>query len=195
MLKIDVFENSFPLQINDNISMWLTTALDFKWRHLWHWISKLYNSFIMRISKAVSNEKWHIARPFPSGFNKHLKNTKLYSIQFLRTEMTSDPYGSYSLFQYSFVCFKCFIIHRLGDWNQSCTLSLLWGQFCTEKIHGELTMCIINEVKSGSTYTLLVPWIKNHLSSFKLGFLNIFSRQNLSRSELSLVLFLSQRYN
>ena len=40
---------------------------------------------------------------------KHLKHTKLYSIEFLRTEMTSDPsnyhreywpYGSYSLFQF-----------------------------------------------------------------------------------------------
>ena len=39
---------------------------------------------------------------------KHSKHTKLYSIEFLRTEMTSDPsnyhreyspYGSYSLFQ------------------------------------------------------------------------------------------------
>ena len=64
---------------------------------------------------------------------KHLKNTKLYSVEFLRTEMTSDPsnyhreyspYGSYSLFQfersdvisvlknsreYSFVFFKCLI--------------------------------------------------------------------------------------
>ena len=40
---------------------------------------------------------------------------------------------------------------------------------------------------------LLVPLIKNHLSSFKLGFLNIFSSQNVLRS-LSLVLFLLQRY-
>ena len=40
---------------------------------------------------------------------------------------------------------------------------------------------------------LLVPRIKNHLSSFELGFLNIFSRQNLLRS-LLLVLFLLQRY-
>ena len=40
---------------------------------------------------------------------------------------------------------------------------------------------------------LLVPQIKNHLSSLELGFLNIFSRQNLLRS-LSLVLFLLQRY-
>ena len=40
---------------------------------------------------------------------RHLKNTKLYSIEFLRTEMTSDssndhreysPYGSYSLLQF-----------------------------------------------------------------------------------------------
>ena len=66
---------------------------------------------------------------------KHLKNTKLYPIEFLRTEMTSDPsnyhreyspYGSYSLFQfeisdvisvvissieYSFVFFKCLRKH------------------------------------------------------------------------------------
>ena len=64
---------------------------------------------------------------------KHLKNTKLYSIEFWRTEMMSDPsnyhreyssYGSYSLFQlegsdvisvlknsieYSFVFFKCLV--------------------------------------------------------------------------------------
>ena len=42
-------------------------------------------------------------------YYKTLKNTKLYSIEFLRTEMTSDtsnyhreysPYGSYSLFQF-----------------------------------------------------------------------------------------------
>ena len=36
---------------------------------------------------------------------------------------------------------------------------------------------------------LLVPWTENHLSSFKCGFLNIFSRQNLLRS-LSRLLFL-----
>ena len=36
---------------------------------------------------------------------------------------------------------------------------------------------------------LLVPWYENHLSSFKCGFLNIFSRQNLLRS-LSSLLFL-----
>ena len=36
---------------------------------------------------------------------------------------------------------------------------------------------------------LLAPQIKNHLSSFEFGFLNIFSRQNLLRS-LSLVLSL-----
>ena len=43
------------------------------------------------------------------------------------------------------------------------------------------------------TRKLLVPRIKNHLSSFELGLLNIFSRQNLLRS-LSLILFLLQRY-
>ena len=26
--------------------------------------------------------------------------------------------------EYSFVCFKCFMIHRLGNWNRNCTLSL-----------------------------------------------------------------------
>ena len=45
--------------------------------------------------------------------------------------------------EYSFVCFKYFIIHRLGDWNRSCTLSLFWGQFCMEKLYGELIECII----------------------------------------------------
>ena len=39
----------------------------------------------------------------------------------------------------------------------------------------------------------LFPRIKNHLNSLELGFLNIFSRQNLLRS-LLLVLFLLQRY-
>ena len=39
----------------------------------------------------------------------------------------------------------------------------------------------------GQSY-LLVPWTENHLSSFKCGFLGIFSRQNLLRS-LSSVLF------
>ena len=65
---------------------------------------------------------------------KHLKNTELQSIEFLRTEITSDPsnyhieyspYGWYSLFQfdgsdiisvlknsteYSFVFFECLIV-------------------------------------------------------------------------------------
>ena len=45
----------------------------------------------------------------------------------------------------------------------------------------------------GSPSVLLIPRIKNHLSSFELGFLNIFLRQNLLRS-LSLVFFLLQRY-
>ena len=36
---------------------------------------------------------------------------------------------------------------------------------------------------------MFVPWTENHLSSFKCGFLNIFSRQNLLRS-LSSLLFL-----
>ena len=36
---------------------------------------------------------------------------------------------------------------------------------------------------------LLVPWTENNLSSFRCGFLNIFSRQNLLRS-LSSLLFL-----
>ena len=45
----------------------------------------------------------------------------------------------------------------------------------------------------GLGQVLSVSLVKNHLSSFKLGFLNIFSRQNLLRS-LSLALFLLQRY-
>ena len=43
------------------------------------------------------------------------------------------------------------------------------------------------------TASLLVPRIKNHLSSFKRGFLNILSLQNVLLS-LSVVLFLLQRY-
>ena len=42
-------------------------------------------------------------------------------------------------------------------------------------------------------YILLVPRINNHLSSFDLGFVNIFSRQNVLCS-LSLILFLLQPY-
>ena len=49
-----------------------------------------------------------------------------------------------------------------------------------------------NRRVSTSVNILLVPWIKNHLNSFKLGFQNIFSRYNLSRS-LSLLLFLLWR--
>ena len=70
---------------------------------------------------------------------KHFKHTELYSIEFLRTEMTSDPsnyhreyspYGSYSLFQfvgsdvisvlknsteYIFVFCKCSVTSILAD--------------------------------------------------------------------------------
>ena len=78
-----------------------------------------------RVQLGFQSPKWCII--------KHLKHTKLYSIEFLRTEMTSDlsnyhreysPYRSYSLFQlegsevisvlknsieYSFVFFKCLL--------------------------------------------------------------------------------------
>ena len=39
--------------------------------------------------------------------------------------------------------------------------------------------------------TLLVPWIKNHLSGFELGFLNISSRQNLLRSFVTRIVFVT----
>ena len=42
MLKIVVIENLFPLQIKDEISWWLMTALGFRWSNLWHWMSKLF---------------------------------------------------------------------------------------------------------------------------------------------------------
>ena len=45
------------------------------------------------------------------------------------------------------------------------------------------------ELKNQSILSLLVPRTEHHLSSFKCGFLNIFSRQNLLRS-LSRLLFL-----
>ena len=35
MLKIAVIENKFPLQINEEISVWLKTALGLKSCHLW----------------------------------------------------------------------------------------------------------------------------------------------------------------
>ena len=48
---------------------------------------------------------------------------------------------------------------------------------------------VLNTHYAGCRYiALLVPRINNHLSSFEIGFLNIFSRQYLLRS-LSLVLF------
>ena len=105
-----------------------------------HFINSQYNFSIQncpqnsdRVQLRFQSPKWCII--------KHLKHTKLNSIEFLRTEMTSDlsnyhreysPYGSYSPFQfeksdvisvlknsikYSFVCFKC----SLGI----CTNSLL----------------------------------------------------------------------
>ena len=49
--------------------------------------------------------------------------------------------------------------------------------------------CTILQYALVCTQSLLVPWIKNNLSSFELGFLNIFSRQNSLRS-LSFVLLL-----
>ena len=50
-----------------------------------------------------------------------------------------------------------------------------------------------NNSKNAMVTFLLVPWIKNHLSSFELGFLNIFSHQNLL-CNLPLIVFLLQRY-
>ena len=79
---------------------------------------------------------------------KHLKLTELYSIEFLRTEMTSDlsnyhreysPYGSYSLFQfersdaisvlknsieYSYVSFEClfsFVVRKVARSPRYCS--------------------------------------------------------------------------
>ena len=55
-----------------------------------------------------------------------------------------------------------------------------------------LFMVLLQKEVYASISVLLVPRIKNHLSSFELGFLNNFSRQNLLRN-LSLALFLLQR--
>ena len=84
-----------------------------------------------------------------SMYYKTLKNTKLYSIEFLRTEMTSDPsnyhreyspYSSYSLFQfegsdvisglkntieYNFVFFKCLL---KKNWNNVSEL-IYWKNY------------------------------------------------------------------
>ena len=47
----------------------------------------------------------------------------------------------------------------------------------------------------GGSDILLVPWTENHLSSFKCGFLNIFSRQNLLCSFSSLLFLLRWNKN
>ena len=39
-------------------------------------------------------------------------------------------------------------MHCLGDWNRSCTLSLFRGQFCIEKLYGELIISIIIVITS-----------------------------------------------
>ena len=52
-----------------------------------------------------------------------------------------------------------FITHCSRDWNRNCTLSLFWGQFCMEKLHGELIMCIIKHIKLCDR-TSNLPW--NH---------------------------------
>ena len=68
-----------------------------------------------------------------------------------------------------------------------------WHNYC-ENHPLNLTNSCLSNISPSQTYTvylswpskafpttgkLLVPWTKNHLSSFKCGFLNIFSRQNL----------------
>ena len=95
-----------------------------------HFINSQYNFSIQNCPQNSDRVQLRFQSP-KRCIIKHLKHTKLNSIEFLRTEMTSDlsdyhreysPYGSYSLFQferydvisvlknsteYSFVFFKC----------------------------------------------------------------------------------------
>ena len=95
-----------------------------------HFINSQYNFFIQNCPQNSDRVQLRFQSP-KRCIIKHLKHTKLNSIDFLRTEMTSDlsnyhreysPYGSYSLFhfgrsdvisvlknstEYSFVFFKC----------------------------------------------------------------------------------------
>ena len=95
--------------------------------------------------------------------NKHLKNKELYSIEFLRTDMTSDPsnyhkeyfWSFLSTIEYRFLFFKCLMIHCSEDWSQNYTPSLFWGQFSMEKLYEELIMCIIN-VSNGFPFLLQI---------------------------------------
>ena len=62
-----------------------------------------------------------------------------------------------------------------------------WVRISIRRVKGELLLVLI--IMFSDVTVLLVPWTNNNLSSFKCGFLNIFSRQNLLRS-LSCLLFL-----
>ena len=77
---------------------WLHNALDFI-------VDR--ETFIRKMREVSSLDKRNSAMVVKNqASTKHLKNTKLYSLEFLRTEMTSDlsnrnreyePYGEYSL--------------------------------------------------------------------------------------------------
>ena len=71
--------------------------------------------------------------------------------------------------------------------------NLMWRNISGSDLTHYIWASTVVFSKSVHFFSLLVPRIKNHLSSFEPGFLNIFSRQNLLRS-LSLVLILLQRY-
>ena len=97
-----------------------------------HFINSQYNFSIQNCSQNSDRVQLRFQSP-EWCIIKHLEHTKLNSIEFLRTEMTSDlsnyhreysPYGSYSLFQFersdvisvlknsiehSLVFFKCLI--------------------------------------------------------------------------------------
>ena len=70
------------------------------------------------------------------------------------------------------------LCHRIETWDE---------------FHNPQSLMYQNEILQAAwdcyLLLLLVPWTENHLSSFKCGFLNIFSRQNLLCS-LSSLLFL-----
>ena len=107
-----------------------------------HFINSPYNFSIQNCPQNSDRVQFGFQSP-ERCIIKHLKHTKLYSIEFLRTEITThlsnyhreySPGGSYSLFQfersdvisvlknsieYSFVFFKCLLMQNSSIFCQS----------------------------------------------------------------------------
>ena len=133
--KMRISEEPKKIYIVGNVLMRATQKCNFYC--IWATVSKVMG-LLSNLSKPLTKYGhvtwlWHqILKIFNFRPISVLNFRKSYYISVLKNSI-----------EYSFVCFKYFIIHRLGDWNRSCTLSLFWGQFCMEKLYGELIECII----------------------------------------------------